>query len=689
MTVFSPLSLLPRRRITKHWLRLLLISLWAVVGIAASINLPAFTTPAAAQSSIIRINSGGPGYTGPDGRVWSADTGFSGGGTYASGATIAGTSDATLYQTERFGNFSYNLSVPNGTYQVNLKFAEIWFTTAGQRVFNVTIEGQTVLSNFDILQQVTFNTALDKSFTVNVTDGQLNIAFASVISNPKVSAIEVVPASGATRINAGGGTYTGLDGRVWSADTGFSGGGTYASGATIAGTSDATLYQTERFGNFSYNLSVPNGTYQVNLKFAEIWFTTAGQRVFNVTIEGQTVLSNFDILQQVTFNTALDKSFTVNVTDGQLNIAFASVISNPKVSAIEVVPAGGGAPAPTPVPAPATTAAYWGAYLNGTPWDTTIQDRFETMVGKKASIMPLTVYWQQNGQYYYFMGNSQQYFPTTTMEAIRQRGSIPMLVWGAADGASTQGVNQPNFRSSVVAGGTHDAYIRAFAQQAKAWGKPFFLKLNWEMNGYWNWPWMEGKINGTTIPNGNQPGDFARSWRHIHDVFDQQGVTNVTWVWCPNVADGWDAPFSQVYPGDAYVDWTCLHGYNWGNRYNPPGWQTFTQVFNSSFNANSYQQVVGLAPAKPMMLGEWASTELGDGGTAKANWITDALSTQIPNNFPQVRAFVWYSVNDGEPWPIDSSTPSQTAFRNALSSSFYTANTFAALPGIKILAPTR
>ena len=546
MTVFSPLSIPPRQRASKHWLRLLLVSLWLIVGISASINLPAFSTSAAAQSSIIRINAGGGGYTAPDGRVWSADTGFSGGGTYAVGATIAGTSDATLYQSERFGNFSYNLSVPNGTYQVTLKFAEIWFTTAGQRVFNVTMEGQTVLSNFDILKQVTFNTALDKSFTVNVTDGQLNVAFASVISNPKVSAIEVVPSGGA---------------------------------------------------------------------------------------------------------------------------------------------------APAPTPAPATTAAYWGAFSKNPitggapPWDMGEQDRLETMVGKKASLIPLTVYWQQSGQYYYFMGNSKQYFPTTTMEAIRQRGSIPMLVWAAAD--NTLGVNQPNFRSSVVAGGAHDAYIRAFAQQARAWGKPFFVKLNWEMNGYWNWPWMEGKDNGTTIPNGNQPGDFVRSWRHIHDIFVQEGATNATWVWCPNVADGWSAPFSQVYPGDTYVDWTCLHGYNWGNLYNPPGWQSFAQVFNSSFNANSYQQVVGLAPAKPMMLGEWASTELGDGGTAKANWITDALNTQIPNNFPQVRAIVWYSVNDGQPWPVDSTTPSLTAIRNSLASNFYKANTFGALPGTVIPPPAR
>ena len=107
--------------------------------------------------------------------------------------------------------------------------------------------------------------------------------------------------------------------------------------------------------------------------------------------------------------------------------------------------------------------------------------------------------------------------------------------------------------------GHHDAYIREFAEAAKAWGHPFFLRFNWEMNGNW-FPWSEGV-------NGNQPGEYVAAWRHVHDIFTQVGATNATWVWCPNVDPASKLhDLASLYPGDAYVDWTGLDGYNWGTN---------------------------------------------------------------------------------------------------------------------------
>jgi glucose/arabinose dehydrogenase/endonuclease YncB( thermonuclease family) len=152
------------------------------------------------------------------------------------------------------------------------------------------------------------------------------------------------------RVNAGGGTYLGIGGRLWAADSGFVGGSTYATGAPIAGTNDGTLYQTERWGDFTWAAAVPNGTYAVTLKFAEIYHTAPGARRFNVDVEGQRVLAGFDILAETAPNTALDKTFTVSVTDGRLDVAFSTVVNAAKVSAIEVVAAPQGGPTSTPVP---------------------------------------------------------------------------------------------------------------------------------------------------------------------------------------------------------------------------------------------------------------------------------------------------------------------------------------------------
>jgi len=56
-------------------------------------------------------------------------------------ATLLTRADPKLYQTERYGNFTYQFTVPNGGYNVTLKFAEFYWTSAGKRIFNVAING--------------------------------------------------------------------------------------------------------------------------------------------------------------------------------------------------------------------------------------------------------------------------------------------------------------------------------------------------------------------------------------------------------------------------------------------------------------------------------------------------------------------------------------------------------------------
>ncbi|MFN8558829.1 MAG: malectin domain-containing carbohydrate-binding protein [Dehalococcoidia bacterium] len=137
---------------------------------------------------------------------------------------------------------------------------------------------------------------MDRSFTVTVSDGTLNLAFTSVVDNASVSAIQIVPAGSPIRVNPGGGAYTDA-GQAWEAEYGHSGGNTASTGAAIDSTTDQAIYQTERWGTSrSYAFPVPNGAYTVTLKFAEKAWTNPGQRVFHVAAEGVTKLSNFDIV---------------------------------------------------------------------------------------------------------------------------------------------------------------------------------------------------------------------------------------------------------------------------------------------------------------------------------------------------------------------------------------------------------
>ncbi len=205
--------------------------------------------------------------------------------------------------------------------------------------------------------------------------------------------------------------------------------------------------------------------------------------------------------------------------------------------------------------------------------------------------------------------------------------------------------------------GSRRTRANAWAKAAKAWGHPFFLILDVEMNGSWE-PYAPGV-------NGNTPLDFVLAWRHMHDIFRAVGATNATWVWCPNV-DRRNAlvPYDELYPGDRYVDWTGLDGYD------ADGTSSFSSLF-----ASSYKKLLDLAPTKPIMLSQVGAEEAGG---SKAAWITDALSKQLPHRFPRIKAVLWFNWRIYErgrwfDWEIESNPATQIAFARAISSAYFRA----------------
>jgi hypothetical protein len=168
--------------------------------------------PGGSSLPSVRIAAGATApFTDPGGNVWSSDTDFSGGITTAAATpvSIANTDSSTLYNSERYGGdgnggtvgFSYAVPMPAGNYDVTLKFAETYLTGAGQRLFGVTLNGQSVLDNFDIYAAANgMNAAVDKTFPVSLaTDGNIEIDFVpGSIQNPKVCAIAIIPANQAT-----------------------------------------------------------------------------------------------------------------------------------------------------------------------------------------------------------------------------------------------------------------------------------------------------------------------------------------------------------------------------------------------------------------------------------------------------------------------------------------------------------
>ena len=154
----------------------------------------------------IRVNAAGPAYTDSKGQAWSADFGFNNGNisAYAPNSTVTGTSDPFLFKSARYSGtitpeLQYTFAVPNGSYTVNLYFAETCpYIAAGARVFDVQLQGATVFSALDIAKIAGMNHALIESATVSVNGKQLTIRFVHRHQNPIISAIEIVPATTAT-----------------------------------------------------------------------------------------------------------------------------------------------------------------------------------------------------------------------------------------------------------------------------------------------------------------------------------------------------------------------------------------------------------------------------------------------------------------------------------------------------------
>jgi beta-mannanase len=234
------------------------------------------------------------------------------------------------------------------------------------------------------------------------------------------------------------------------------------------------------------------------------------------------------------------------------------------------------------------------------------------------------------------------------LERVAQRGALPLLTWEPWD--HTQGPVQPAFHLSRVLAGEFDDYVRACARRLAHYGCPVLLRWAHEMNGHW-YPWGIGVTS--TRPAQATAAQYVAAWQRIWRLFRSEGATNIAWVWSPNVLDHC-AAFESCYPGPEFVDWLALDGYNWGGW---GRWRSFARLFRTS-----YDRLVALGP-QPVMIAETASAEAGGN---KARWITDAFTRTIPDQFPRVRALIWFNQHKERDWRIESSPQSRRAFADAV-----------------------
>lgn len=355
---------------------------------------------------------------------------------------------------------------------------------------------------------------------------------------------------------------------------------------------------------------------------------------FKVSTTGTVIVGSTTFAFQTTSTGAFSTGITIPAASTG-NLTITAKTSSIKASAIFVVQA---APAPAPAPAPqpptvSTAPLRFGVATAGGALAGTELDEVATLAGESPSMVMI---------YKDFLQSP----PIAEIDAVRSRGATPLVtwepwVWGG-------GVEQPAYSLDRVAAGDFDAHITQWGQSLAAWGKPVMLRFAHEMNGNW-YPWAEGV-------NGNQPGDYVAAWRHVHDVVAATGAANVQWVWSPNVPYWGSTDMAGLYPGAGYVDIVALDGYNWGTSQTWSSWVSPVDLLGPGIS-----QLRTLAPGKPVLIAETASSELGG---SKAAWNTDLVSYLAAQ--PDVMGFVWFHLQKETDWRINSSDSSASAFKSAL-----------------------
>lgn len=162
-------------------------------------------------------------------------------------------------------------------------------------------------------------------------------------------------------INVGGGAFNSADGSSYQADQYFSGGNTSTTRDAINQTTDDLLYQSERWGMFTYELPVAPGQYRVTLKFVEMYWNANGSRAIDVMVEGQPAVAGLDVHAMVGHDSAFDIEVpATDVSDGNLSIAVSASTDNGSLSGIAVYGLGDGSPV-TDLPSVASGAAIYAA----------------------------------------------------------------------------------------------------------------------------------------------------------------------------------------------------------------------------------------------------------------------------------------------------------------------------------------
>jgi mannan endo-1,4-beta-mannosidase len=289
-----------------------------------------------------------------------------------------------------------------------------------------------------------------------------------------------------------------------------------------------------------------------------------------------------------------------------------------------------------------------GVYYGDQGWKMANVRALESWQGKKNATVVLFTDWSNTTK---IMNNlfGQQ------LPNIWNNGNVPMVTWEPFTGGNT-----PADVEVRIAAGQYDAYIKTWAGRMKvflsgpdgAFGtaddRRAYIRLAHEMNGNW-YPW-----SGAT--GGNSPASYVAMWRRVVTFFDELGLGagHLQWIWCVNNDDVGGTPAESYYPGDGFVDWVAVDGYNWGRSQTWSSWLSPAALYDGMLTR------IRALTTKPVALTEFASTTSGGSVAQKSQWIADLFTYAAARD---IRLVSWFNEDKETDWAFFGGATGETQIK--------------------------
>ena len=280
-----------------------------------------------------------------------------------------------------------------------------------------------------------------------------------------------------------------------------------------------------------------------------------------------------------------------------------------------------------------------GVFEGNQGWSMQQVETLEAWQGKKNAVVTLFTGWSDT---------SAQLLFNYQLPNIWQQGSVPLITWEPQFYENT-----PEDIETLIASGVYDQYITDWAVNLKQFlagldgsfgtddDRRAYLRFAHEMNGDWYY-W-------SALGGLNTPDDYIAMWKRVWEIFEAQGIDSdhLQWMWTVSASDFGDFTAEQYYPGDDYVDWVGIDGYNFGSNFVWSYWRTPEQVFESM-----RQRLQQLAPSKPLAISEVSTTAMSEYGINPFNkdeWIGQFAAYIKTAN---VGLISWFNLDKESGWQV-------------------------------------